>query len=267
MGALLVLLLLGPRPATARPEVERCIENAQDGQAARDRGALLNARGRFRGCAQKECPPAIRRDCAAWLDAVERALPSIVVRARDPERRDVLDATVRVDGRVAASRLDGRPIALDPGQHVVRVESSAGAAELPVVVRQGEQNRPVDLQVGPPKLPLVIAPVPAPRPVQPPRAPEPSRARAISGWIALGAGAAGVAGFAALGLHARSEADDMRRTCAGHCDPARVDAAERAALLANVALGVGIAAAGAGTWLLWIAPSREGIAGGVAIRY
>ncbi len=264
---LLVLLLLGPRGAAARPELERCIADAQDGQAARDRGALLDARGRFRACAQQECPPAIRRDCASWLDAVERALPSIVVRARDADRRDVLEATVRVDGKVAAARLDGRPIAVDPGPHVVRVEATAGAADVRVVVRQGEQNRPVDLQVGRLRSPLVVATVPArslPPPVPEPR---PSSGRATAGWIALGVGAAGIAGFAALGLHAKSEVDDMRKSCAGHCDPGRVDAAERAALLANIALGVGLAAAGTGTWLLWVAPSREGVAGGVAIRY
>ncbi len=267
MHALLLLLLLGPRSGAARPEVERCIADAQDGQAARDRGALIEARGRFRACAQKECPPAIRRDCASWLDAVERALPSIVVRARDADRRDVLEATVRVDGRVAASRLDGRPIAMDPGPHVVRVEAPAGAADVRVVVRQGEQNRPVDLQVGGPRAPLVVATAP-PRPLSPPvPEPRPPGGRATAGWIALGVGAAGLAGFAALGLHARSEVEDMRKTCLGHCDPGRVEAAERAALLANLALGVGIAAAGTGTWLLWVTPGRDGVSGGVSIRY
>jgi hypothetical protein len=53
---------------------------------------------------------------------------------------------------------------------------------------------------------------------------------------------AGAGSFVFFGLRAKQDVDEMRTSCAPFCDPARVDAARRDALIANISLGVGAAA-------------------------
>ncbi len=70
--------------------------------------------------------------------------------------------------------------------------------------------------------------------------------------MAAGIGVVALSSFAYFGLSADGDAADLRRTCAPNCAPDRVDAVRSKLVLANVSLGVGVAAFGvAGAlWLL-----------------
>jgi hypothetical protein len=253
---LLPILLLAATPARAGDVVDRCIAASAEGQALRDRGQLRAARDRFLECSRDSCPALIRRDCANWLGNMQASIPSVAPRARDAAGRDLADVRLSIDGQPTI--LDGRAIPLDPGEHLLRFERNGAAPiEMRVLVRQGERDRPVDAV-----FPLPVRPGPPALELAKPA----SRSR-TGAFIAAGAGAAGLAGFAALGLYARGEVDDMRKRCAPDCAQSRVDGAERAALLANMALAAGVGALGISGWLFFATPTPGGASAGVAARF
>jgi hypothetical protein len=228
-----IAALLADRPAAA-DEVEACATASEKGQELRDQGKLRAARELFVTCAAAECPAIVQRDCTAWLASVDEKLPSVALHARDRRGRDLTEVRVTIDGEVVAERLDGRALVLDPGAHTFRF-AAAGAPEVEqkLLLREGEKGRLVDVVLGPPEAP------------KPPKIEERRFSIPAASWV-LGAVALG--GFGALagfGVSAKSAVDDMRASCAPGCAPERVDAARRDMILANVGLGVGVAALGA----------------------
>jgi hypothetical protein len=130
-------------------EKQRCISASEQGQELRDDGNYRRAREAFSACARETCPPLVRRDCAHWQAELEEAWPSVIVSAKDSGGKDLADVRVLLDGEPFASRLDGKPIHVDPGEHVLRCEAQGfPAAEQHVVVRAGEKNRVIDVQMG-----------------------------------------------------------------------------------------------------------------------
>jgi hypothetical protein len=74
----------------------------------------------------------------------------------------------------------------------------------------------------------------------------------VGGFVLIGVGAVGAAGFAFLAALGKHDLDEMRKPggCAPNCDPSRVGTARTEIVAANVSLGVGIVAAGLGAYLL-----------------
>lgn len=222
-----------PAAAPARPDdVEACATASEEGQELRDKGRLRAARALFVECAAQRCPAIVRKDCAAWMAQVEERLPTVAIHARDAQGRDVSDVRVSVDGEALADGLDGRALAVDPGSRTFRF-ARAGAPEvvLPLLLREGEKGRLVDVVLGAP----------------PPAAKEPREAPSSIPTAAWALGGVSLAGFGAgigFGVVAKTAVDDMRAPggCAPACDPARVDGARRDMILANVLIGVGAAA-------------------------
>jgi hypothetical protein len=135
--------------APARADVRACLDAAEEGQKARDAGAYRRARGAFIACAAEECPGEVRKSCVGWLGELEKATPTVVFGAR-ARGAEVSDVRVSVDGEVVATRIDGKPIPLDPGEHRFRFER---AGEDPVdqtsVVLAGEKERLMSVRFGP----------------------------------------------------------------------------------------------------------------------
>ncbi len=256
--------LLAGGPALA-DDVEQCIGDSDRAQTLRDDGKLLAARDLFVSCAREQCPAMIRSDCAAWLQGVEAKLPSVVLRARDASGRDLAAVVVSLDGQKLAERLDGRAVAVDPGERAFRFQVS-GAAPIDerVVVHEGEKNRAIDVvftTLG------VVQATPGGAAQPPSTSAEPRRAIPVAAYILSGFGVVGIGGFTYFGLTAKSHRDDLRADCAPSCDESRVDAAKREQLFANVSLGVGVVALGAATWVvLGSRPSAVPAATGGATR-
>ena len=227
-------------------DVEVCAGASEEGQELRDRGRLRAARERFVTCAAERCPAIVRKDCAGWLASVEEKLPSLIVRARDTEGRDLVDVAVTVDGEPIAERLDGRALVVDPGSRTLRF-AIAGAPEVTrtLLLREGEKGRVVDVVLG-------VMGREGGGTGAGGAADAGGAARAgsgfsvpVSGWILGGLSLAGFGALAGFGLSAKSAVDDMRAGCAPACSPERVDVARRDMILANVGLGVGVLALGA----------------------
>ena len=78
-------------------------------------------------------------------------MPSVIVRALDPEGNDVPDVQATVDDEPIAGLLGGKEILVDPGAHIFRfTRGSDPPKAVTVVVRPGEQHRILSMLFGPP---------------------------------------------------------------------------------------------------------------------
>src|SRR5579883_427223 len=189
LAAATSFLCLAVAPRARAEDKAACVASAEAAQSLRTDNKLRAARAQLIVCAAESCPPVVRSDCAQWLTEVNATLPTVVVRAQDTRGRDVTDVRVRIDGEVVAARLDGRPIPYDPGEHAIDLERGAEQKHLRMVLRAGEQNRPVA---------VVFAATDAARDA---RAPEvPSRGPPALAWGLAGLAVVGAGSFAYFGL-------------------------------------------------------------------
>lgn len=244
------LLLSAPAHA-ALPTVDQCLDASERGQRLESEGKLSSAREQFAVCASDACPPPVRVSCTRSAEQVVERMPSVVVVVRDEGELDVKDAVVTFDD-ARREPIDGRPIALDPGPHSLRITApDREPVERAVVVVVGEKDRVVRVQLPVAK---AVATLP-PRPVD-----DPARSVPVLAFVLGGISVASLGASIGLGLDARSDRDDLRdapcavsRTCAAD-DEASV---KRRLVVADVALGVAVVAGVAAIWVWLSAPSGK----------
>jgi hypothetical protein len=175
--------------------------------------------------------------------------PSIVISARDEHGQPTLDVRLTVDGELVAQRLDGNPIDVDPGEHVLRCELANGKAiESHLILSAGEKATPVHVDfetevLSPANPQAAIATAPAPSAV--PSTIEPRRSVPIAAWVTGGVGVAAAGAFAVFGLMGSAERSHLESLgCSPRCSPGLVAIAYRDDLIADIMLGVSIAAIG-----------------------
>lgn len=201
----LSLLVPANAPQALADDRAPCFDAALQGQMLRDQHKLIEAQAQFHLCAHPQCPTGMRSDCAGWLDAVERSMPTVVLAATDGAGASITDVAVQMDGRPVMAGLDGTAIDVNPGMHKFRFERPDGStAERIVQVNEGEKS----LQIG-----VVIEAFPAPaQPLKPPSAEGPGVQRVLG----LTAGALGVAGVIAgsvFGLATASKIAEQKSDC------------------------------------------------------
>jgi hypothetical protein len=238
---------LPPRRSEAAPAGTRaCIEAHREAQIERGKSQLRTARARLEACVKEECPAPIQKECATWLTEVEAAIPTIVVSGTDASGRDISTAVVSIDGEEVARRLDGKPIAVDPGEHRITIMLADGQKqERTVVVGQSEKDR---------RVALVLPPVKGatrPRSEKPrPARPATKSSSPTLGWVLVGVGAVGTASFGYFGVSGYRRENDLADSCSPHCAKSDVDGVHRSYLVADVSLGVGLVALAVGTVIL-----------------
>jgi hypothetical protein len=277
LASIVFTIVVAFGPATARADTETCLSAYDANQRLRRDGKLRDAREQLLICSQADCPAPVRNECTKWLSEVDATLPSVVFAAQDAFGTDLAAVTVEVDGVVLTRKLDGRAIAVDPGEHVIRWTSEDGVTvQQRVIVREAEKRR------------LVVAKFPAPpedgrtelsaplrrdlaapaiHPAGSQRGPEPARERApldrkrsaipTESWVLGGIGAAGLASFGFFGWRAWWETDDLRERCAPSCSSSDVDAAKTKALVADISLGVAVLGFGGATYFVLRQRSEE----------
>jgi hypothetical protein len=215
-------------------------------QRLRKEGKLRAARVELLRCARPECPALARDECGPWLEEVEAQQPSIVVSASDRVGRKTGAVRVLVDGDLLVPYLEGRPLDIDPGEHLVRFElHDGGVVEQRVFVNVGEKNRVLRVEF------TSRAPTIAPLSSEPPRHAVMGAARSpVWGWVATGVGVLGIAGFTYFGLTGRSAESDLAHSCAPRCSDEQRQGVLRDYRIADISLVAGIVAIGIGAWLL-----------------
>jgi hypothetical protein len=132
--------------ASQKKAVKVCSDAYVAAQTERKAGRLGFAKKKLLVCGQNNCPAVIKNDCLIWLSELEAHLPTIVVQVSGKDGKDVTDVRVFVDGVLAKKSLDGRPIELDPGAHVLRVEAADNESlEQKIVAQQGVKNRAISV--------------------------------------------------------------------------------------------------------------------------
>jgi hypothetical protein len=137
---------LGSGAAAQPPAGGECSRAAHEASRLRKANRLVDARAELQRCAQSDCAPNVRRDCERKLRELEATMPSITVSARDEAGRGIGDATVSVDERPVANGLDGKPIFVDPGSHVVAVTPKNGATMRRTILVREKDKTPLEFQ-------------------------------------------------------------------------------------------------------------------------
>jgi hypothetical protein len=255
MLALAVTLAWGTT-TPARADTEACLEAYDGNQRLRRAGELRAARAQLLVCSQAACPDPIRKECIRWLAEVDAAMPSVVFAAQDAAGHDLGAVRVEVDGVVMLERLDGRAVALDPGERTICWTSANGSTvERRVVIREAQKRRLIEVRFAP--KPAAVAAPPTSSTTSTAKEQRSMVERDDHGeipteaWVFGGIGAAGLASFGFFGWRAWWETDDLRERCAPNCDSSDVDGAKTKALVADVSLGVAlVGAAGAAYFVL-----------------
>jgi hypothetical protein len=236
-AASLLLLLAAAKPAWSA--TEDCESAHLGAQELRSETKLLAAREALIRCAAKSCPGLIQEDCAQWLTEVQKNVPTIVLAATTSAGRDLSEVQVRLGERVLTSRLDGKPIEVDPGSYTLIFES-AGSEPVSVdfVAQAGVKNRVVEAEF----------PSDA--------APELSSSPPLSFWILAGVGTAALASFGTFALLGRNQYSDLENACAPRCDPDDSDSVRTKFLIADVSLGIAVVAYAGAAYFYFAAPRR-----------
>jgi hypothetical protein len=261
IGALVLAFasVLGPQIAHAE-DIDICISASEKAQALRKKMSLIDARAALSQCAASTCPDQVSAYCRQRLEEVNKAIPSIVLVAKDGAGRDLTAVKLSIDGAPHSDHLDGTAIELNPGQHTFVLEAPG---EAPVtrdfVLVEGERDRRENVVIG-----------------QPPPAglPKAAGAEQSSGsgqkTAALVVGAVGVAsliGGGVLGVLSMSAHNSYEQNCgsnigapAGFCNATGKNGESDASMKGNLAtgflIGGGVLAA-AGTVWYFVVPSRK----------
>lgn len=218
-------------------------------------GRLREARDMYRAVSASKAslPPndqPIADSAAEKATELDRRTPKLALRVQDGAPPDV---RVTVDGAPVPASTTPRAIELDPGDHVV-LATARGAAP-------SEQT--VTLADGAGEVPHTVTFTPE-KSVLPEPAPVPERSNVVP-WIAIGGGAALLTVGTVLLIVREGTIDDIKTACPGNvCLPSRRDEIEsdrdRAQLfgpLGGALAVVGLAAVGAGVYLLVRSPSAS----------
>jgi hypothetical protein len=235
LGTLVTAALAAQTEGVARAQDKQaCVSAYEDAQHMRKDGRLTDARAKLLVCAQEGCPHVVRKDCTVWVTEVEQATPTVLLAARGPSGKDVVDVSVSVDGKPITRRLDGKPIPLDPGPHSFHFElAGAPPRDETVLLQEGERNRQIlaDFHLGAGRTPAIESSGGAPMK----GAPTPLGTYVLGGIGLAGLGVFGT--FAGLGMAGKHTLDD----CKPNCAQSDVDAVKLKFLVADIGLGVGVA--------------------------
>jgi hypothetical protein len=250
--AAMALLAFTSTRASADDKAD-CLDAATRGQTMRNEHELVEAREQLLICARASCPAVVQRDCANWLDSVERALPTVVIAAKNGAGEDLVDVKVSVDGRPLAAKLDGQAVAMDPGPHAFHFEASDGTSiDHRFVVKEGEQNQPVAVLLGPP------GHSPGPEPSQG------TRTWKTVGWVLGGVGVVGLAVGTVFGVMAITDHSDAQCNSNHQCLSGPLGDARTAARVSDVGLLAGGLLLAGGAALVLFAPTGSSEGRGVA---
>lgn len=245
-AALLAVALAAPAALAQGGDAtkEACVAAYDETQTLRQAGSLRSARDKALACSQEQCPAIVKKDCAQWLGEIDAALPRVSFAVKDAAGQDTSAARVFMDGKLLLERLDAAAVPVDPGERLFRIEiEGQEPREQRVIVREGEKGRVIEVSFAT----AGASEGGGPAPMQLEERGDGGGIPAAS-WVLGGVGVVGVglfATFGALGLSEKSDAEDPSTGCAPSCTDDEVDSIRTKFLVADVSLGVGVAAIGA----------------------
>jgi hypothetical protein len=241
----LVSLAAGLVPArTASADPKTCIRSHANGQRESKAGHLRAASQLFTSCGSDDaCPDQLRKECAEFLDAVKKTIPTVIFSALDEDGKDISGVKVYSNDELLVDGLDGRSFEIDPGKYHLRFVLPAGEPlSADVVVREAEKNRVIQVKKEKPAAPEVAA-ASGGAPAHHELGPAP--------WIAAGVAVAALGAGIGLGVAGSGKESDLDQ-CSPSCPDsmhATYSSAKGLLLGADIGFGVAIVSAGVATWL------------------
>lgn len=221
--------------ASARADAT-CISAYEQTQTLRKDGKPVAARAQAAICARDACPTLLTKDCTRWLTELEAVAPSVVLDPRLPSGARA-DVRVKLDGVAVTEKIDGKPLAVEPGAHTFLFEADgAPAVEQKLVLKEGEKGRKVTVTIAP-----AVAVAGEARPVP------------LGVWIFGGVSVAALATSAIFAIDGLGKKGDLEE-CKPRCAPGDVDSMSASLTVADVALGAGIVAGAAALYLFLTRP-------------
>jgi hypothetical protein len=245
-----------PREARAQ-DVDACIKASESGKTLRKKQDLIAARAAWSECAASTCPEEVSAYCGSRLTDVVKAIPSIVLAAKDGAGRDVVGVKLTIDGTAYGGHPDGSAIELNPGKHSFLLEA---AGQEPVtrdfILNEGERDR---------RETIIIGAAPSEDRGEVRQASNGGHIQKTFAFVVAGAGLASLLAGGAFGLMSISAHNGYEQNCGsnvgappGQCNPAGVNGERDAAAKGNLATGFligGAALVATGTMWFFLAPA------------
>ena len=233
-----------PHLAVAESDGSACATTAEEAQELRTEHKLREAQQKLLTCAQPTCPAIVRTDCMQWLSEVEKAMPTVVIKASGPTYREIIAVRVWLDGVLLFDRLNGLAHPVNPGVHQFRYEVDGMIPiEEQVVIREGEERRMLVVQFQA----MPDTGYSTSNSVEPAKV----RRTPVIPFVLGGVGLAALGSFAYFGIKGRAEASDLESGCGvtKTCSNAQIDQVRRKLQIADVSLGVSLISLGIATWM------------------
>jgi hypothetical protein len=275
LGALAFILAIPavvgvPRVAHAQ-DIDACIGASEKAQALRKKMNLIDERAELSQCAASACPDQVSSHCRERLAEVNKAIPSIILVAKDGSGGDFVEVKLTIDGAPRADHLDGTAVALNPGKHTFVLEA---AGQEPVtrdfVLVEGERDRRETIVIGQP--PPSLAPVPAK--VASADQPSGDSTQKTLALVVAGVGVAALIAGGTLGALTITARNDYEQNCGsnigappGSCNKQGVSGEQDTATKGNLStvflIGGGVLAATGTVWFLLAPRAPSGVSVGL----
>jgi len=144
-------LSMGSEARADEPDVKECVAANERSGPLRHQGRLREARAQLRLCSAPGCPSVVRDDCVSGATQLDAAVPSVIIAVQDAAGNDLTAVVVTLDDQMLTDKLDGKPLEVDPGEHVLRVEAAGmRPMEKRLLILEGERGRRERFSIGAP---------------------------------------------------------------------------------------------------------------------
>jgi hypothetical protein len=254
-----------------------CAESYKEAQGPRKSGQLIEAKELFGKCAKAACGTVLMKRCTVLYKRMDAEIPSILPIVTDtagvsqPLNEGKIEMTM--DGQSLISK-DGRAIFINPGQHEFTFSNEKTVfATQKVMVVHGQRNLKISVSLPASAAAQKAAEPEAERASQPKaggaepeaivadvplsRASRQTAARQVGStgrvrWPTYALGGIGVLSLGSAGLltyWGRNDNKRLMESCATNCKPSSVHHIRMLYLASDIALGAGVVALAASTWL------------------
>jgi hypothetical protein len=186
----------------------------------------------------------LTRECTADYQRIQLSMPTVTLAATDAQGAPLVNVTVTIDGKRVTDRIEGLATPIDPGVHQFVFEhSDHPPVTVSALISEGEKNKRVVAEFGPPPAQAEVTATAAPPPVD--SAPPARRASSgvpIATYVFGGIGVAMIGTGVAFRMIGAADYDALAEDCKTACSPAQVDPVETKYTISNISFGVGAAA-------------------------
>jgi hypothetical protein len=135
-------MLRASTAVAGEPRKQECVAANERAQDLRQAGKLREMHAPLALCLSESCPGAVRDDCAERMRELDAVTPTVVFEAKDAAGHALNAVRVTVDGDAFADKLDGTPLAVDPGAHRFAFDVRGMRTQIrSLVFREGEKDR------------------------------------------------------------------------------------------------------------------------------